>query len=78
MDHPKILLEKKILHLSMCLRKENGDWGCGGGVYVKKNPAHQGALPTATCVELERSPEVQARINNCCGEGSFFFCFLWS
>lgn len=31
-------------------------------------------LPTATCVELERSPEVQARINNCCGEG-FLFSF---
>lgn len=29
MDHPKILLEKKILHLSMCLRKENRDWGWG-------------------------------------------------
>lgn len=29
-------------------------------------------LPTATSVELERSPEVQARINDCCGEGSFF------
>lgn len=31
-------------------------------------------LPTATSVELERSPEVQARINNCCGEG-FLFSF---
>lgn len=31
-------------------------------------------LPIATSVELERSPEVQARINNCCGKG-FLFSF---